>query len=156
MTLLMLLVFLVCAADAHAQRVKVADAVVVTKTRDTYTAVWRATEDGTLTTSGLTDAEYEALAGVNAGPPPKLNLPANRTWEFVSASKNDEYSTASGLLEPGNVYVTGEYIFVIPAMGEAYLALDKKAYTLTTPEGKAHIAPDPPGFEISNGEVHKK
>ena len=105
MTLLVMLFVLCWTEAALAQRVKVADAVVVTKTRDTYTAVWRATEDGSVTKSGITDAEYEALAGVNAGPPPKLNLPANRTWEFVSASKNDEYSTASGMLEPGNVLV---------------------------------------------------
>ena len=154
----LVLVLLFCwTEEAAAQRVKVGNAVAVTKTRDTHTVVWRALEDGSLTTSGLTLIEYEALAGINAAPPPKLNLPANRTWEFVSASRNAEFSTPSGRLEPGNIYTIRETIFVILGVEDEVVRLDAKDYTVTGAGGPMmRIVPDPPGIEVNNGEVHKK
>ena len=48
-------------------------------------------------------------------------------------------------------------VHVILGVDDEPLRLNKNVYTVTDTGGKTlRITPDPPGFEIANGEVHKK
>jgi len=145
-------------ASAHAQKQqdKVADAKIVTKTHDAYTAVFQADEDGTLDTISISDTEYAALAEANSGPLKTSGLPGNKTWVFISASQNDVYDTPSGKWEAGNIYVQGDGAVLVILPDEIPLALDPTVYTISENSEKGvSIVPDPPGHAVKDGAVLK-
>ena len=150
---------LVLVSPAWAQQPpqKVADAKIVTKTHDAYTAKFRAVQDGEIRSEGMTEAEYTALAQPNSPTPQHKTLPNNKTWVFQSASKNDVYSTPSGRLEPGNIYVHNAQEALLEQADDAPLSLPLATYTITQDgQGRPNVVPDPPGLEIKDGEVRKK
>ena len=156
MTLAVILVVL-AALPAWAQQEKVANAKIVTKTHDAYTAKYRAVQDREIRSEGMTEAEYTALALPNSATPQHKTLPNNKTWVFQSAAKNDVYSTPSGRLEPGNIYFHNKNEALLEQADDAPLSLPLATYSITQDgQGRPNVVPDPPGLAIKDGEVRKK
>ena len=153
---LVLLMVLLAAGPAWAQNQKIADAKIVTKTHDAYTAKFRALDDGQIGFEGMTEQEYVALSLPNSATPQK-KTPANRIWVFQSAAKNDVYSTPSGRLEPGNIYLHNAQEALLEQADDAPLSLPVATYTITQDgQGRPTVVPNPPGLEIRDGEVFRR
>lgn len=157
MILLLLLLVLCGAYPVQAQQKdKVSNARVVTKTGDSYTAYFRAIEDGEERTLGLTEAQHTRLAEPNAPQPDSAGLPQDKTWVFEKAIKNAVYDTPSGHLEPGNVLLKSDEALLIQADDQP-VPLDYKTYTIDDNKVKGlSIVPNPPGLEVKDGEFFKE
>jgi hypothetical protein len=153
-------VALVVSLSAQAQqkeKEKVANAKVALKLTDIYTAIYQAVEDGEVFSTLMNEEEYAGLAMADAVPPQLDLLPKGKTWEFVSAAKNDFYNTQSGNLEPGDVYLLSATEALVFLPDEAAVSVDLRTHEVIVDSVKGiSIVPDPPGLAVKDGELFKE